>query len=685
MRICACLVFVSIMATAAAADPQPHVRPASADASLAFAGYGTTTQTVRIVRDHGWAVIGVALVDVRRGLERNASFRDAFAVALKTTGETSFVDVTAKGAEPGDYQITIAVAARDDVLTGEGRQVETSEHVLTATVGAPRIVVPAAIHVAIVEDFWGRPVVSSPPILIAETSGDASAEGVHIQQDQPAIHSGAASRGRFDVDAPRTIAPGARAFAQLRLAERFELGDSTLALELTGNGLSDPAVITVSISHRRTAIWVVVLFLVGATGGWLVRTWARTQLELDDARKQARTILDQLLAQRARSRRDDVRKVDELAHAIEEAAEEVSRLVAANEAATRWLREIAVHYAQVVEDLRQQLTARAQLMHLRWIGATARNELLPIEADIALGEAAIAAGNVAAADTALLRIDRRLVVVLDSVEAVMVSLADEIARIGGVERFAPENARPSIRDLNALTLDLARGSSSRPVTEDLIAADAAFERVWVALRTTARQLAGFADTARVMLARHATAGAVISAAASVQVDRADLPASAMRVRSAVIAVHGVIREAVAAVPGSAAKLAEGDFEGALECLDLAAAVGDTLQFSGGVDETNAGRAGAVVPDAVPAIAPGGAPYQPSITRMRRSRRIAALALRAAATLVVLPIAAWWLYGEAFVGTAREMIAITATGFVTDLSLDSALAWLGTVKKPQASE
>jgi hypothetical protein len=47
---------------------------------------------------------------------------------------------------------------------------------------------------------------------------------------------------------------------------------------------------------------------------------------------------------------------------------------------------------------------------------------------------------------------------------------------------------------------------------------------------------------------------------------------------------------------------------------------------------------------------------------------------------VLPFGAWLAYHESFIGRLPELIAIAATGFITDFTADAAVAKLEGLKK-----
>ena len=92
------------------------------------------------------------------------------------------------------------------------------------------------------------------------------------------------------------------------------------------------------------------------------------------------------------------------------------------------------------------------------------------------------------------------------------------------------------------------------------------------------------------------------------------------------------------------------------------------------------RAAAAPPPAALAPARRAIAYPPALLDVEvEGRGVIAKWLKQGFTFTALPLGAWLLYGSAFIGTPREMLALLVVGFFTDFMFDSAIEAIGKLR------
>ncbi|MGM9484859.1 hypothetical protein ACS5PN_26940 [Roseateles sp. NT4] len=321
------------------ADPNPPLITLIAGTNQALLPKDRTTFVVRIpINVAEGKAIDVRKLDVvfKEGARSDELFK-IFTIDPKpaTSTEGAALLVTAKAnLQPGTYVISLAIAPT-------GKPKEEQPVTLSLIVPTPTVSANTKIVVSQLIYPWGNEPYAST-LEISETSGKIGAYELALseQHDPPAQGDAASGALRFDAEGSGGAAATQAAPAKFKVAPvaEFPLGTTNGRITITSPWLAAPLTVPFEVRAHRSPFLILILAALGTLVGWFVRTHLTQRQTLLDAKgaiavasrtvlraKQAcedqpfRNAMTDLLQQLADVQEtDDPKKLNDAAKAVED-------------------------------------------------------------------------------------------------------------------------------------------------------------------------------------------------------------------------------------------------------------------------------------------------------------------------------------------------------------------------------
>jgi len=679
MRIAATTValvgFLAWSTTASADSPHAHI--ASTDLSFDGPGGGKLRrQTVPVTVDDGWTLTGVEPPwDISRGGQRDDATRAAVTVAKAEP--SSIAVAVSNDAPPGSYVVAFKLEVTQQNGGGGGAKVDIN---LTLKVAAPMIDATKQLEVVVIDS--PTPILDEEKhgsLVIREKSTHAGLVNLSVVQEGDVVQDGKAVGGKitFKLGEPTDagpIAPGSRVEGTVT-ASNLALGSADATLRIDADGLNPPVVVPVHITHRLGA-WALLLVLgVGIAIGRLVRVWAQKVIDVDGAAASANEALDALREILPRCRPPEQQLAAEAARKIRAAANKKDKAAidVAVAASSTALSTIDAKLAIQVNDLRAKLVEDSAAFGLTALPPVARALLERATTVAETVERALMNTDVAIADIAMGKLKACLAETRDATAPSLIEIVSEADRLAAERPHALAQVRGAIEIIKAKAAALSP-SQTDPV-QALIAADDTCRAIDAAIRASAAALETFG--AAVDAALDESVAKPISNATVIKVAGSGIAAMIRGLHDAIATTYSKVREVVA----TDEPLANGEF---LKALQTAAPKTDEEVHLRDQPELLA-----VVRPKLPAaptdrtlhtVADIFAAGRVVVPGMPRWVVNIANCIQHIAVVAMLALGGWYLYGVTFVGTPRELLALGATGFFTDVSFASASALFSKLKR-----
>jgi hypothetical protein len=256
---------------------------------------------VRLRKDVGREDLEVQVVDVLRGRVRPAGLTRDFVASLEGTDVHPSIRLTVnaeRGMQPGTYDVLMDVARRgsDETLT------------LSFQLTHPPAAVPAP-PTAVIDrtlGFWlWSDETEAPSITFEETSGLSRISEITVEQIGQGTADGKPVAGRVLFAPPGPVSPGTQGTATVVVPEaNYPLGTTTATAKIKAPQLQSPVQFPVEVRTRRAPViilWVVALALIL---GWFTRTFLQRLIDRGKAKMGVIDLLDAIRREK-NSRKDD--------------------------------------------------------------------------------------------------------------------------------------------------------------------------------------------------------------------------------------------------------------------------------------------------------------------------------------------------------------------------------------------
>jgi hypothetical protein len=675
--ICALGVAVGTSAEGRAEDPPAHLL----SNDFAFDGLGGSVlrQTVPVRVDNGWTLTGVEEPwDIHRAGLRDDTTRNA--VHIRSAGGNAVAITVTDGSPSGTYAVAFRLDLRGppprDGGSPEDRTVDVTANVKIA---APAITATKSLDIRLIDLAlpWIDLPERKPRLVLDETTQRAGVSGLVVAPIGGLTQDGVAAPGtlqvthdQFDAGIPR----GGHA-SGIATATDVPLGTSEGTFQIVAPDLAAPLTVAVHVVRRRGVVEMVLVFAFGAALGWLLRKQAQKMLDVSDSVDTANDVLEQL------------REVAQRARATERgrAARAAAAMATAGRTGKKAEIDDAVGNAKTdITDIKTELQGQVQKLHgelkqrtsaavLSALPSPVRSQLDRAARRVEAVEAALVAVDVAAADAALASADSLLTDAARALEPAVADLRGEVAKLVAAKRYALASLRDLIDAINAKTSSVPFDVASQPsVPTSLSNADEAWRETYHAVREASVRLVAFADEVSTTIMPQT--GDPVTRATTLHTGDGSAVALVRGLRATVIALY---KEVATRTSNADDALANGEFLAPLR--DAAGKPPSTAGTDVHLGELDAlasqlPRADvAVVPTPAP---PRELPAVPPITYVRVPGVAEWIVVTArigqgVVAVLMLGLGLWYLYGDTFVGTNKEVIAFLATGFFTDLSFASA--------------
>jgi hypothetical protein len=691
-----------------AAPPAGHLRLLSTQVEIDDQSTAPTRLPYEL--DADWRLIKVEAIDVAMGGRRDKDLLGAIS-AIKH--DTAGIDlyITRSGLRwAGTYQVVLQVTLRQvpkppppkpaagagSAGSGAGSAAPAPPPLLTertpiTVVKAAAVLADAPAVAVKLTSFglWESRTVT--PLLLDETSNRGELTGLKITQQGVVIHDSSPTEVRLKaaVDPP-TIHPGEQRDLVIDWQHDLPWGTSTGNLRVQADQLAKPITVAVTIEHTRWSGFIALVFLAGGLLGLLIRRWSKDATDRLKLREDGTAVIATLSELLTRSLPAERKQLTEARQQIvtTAAGRDEAALKAAITAGSELSTKVATTHGTQLE------TERALLARYAAVGDLALARQLGFEA---ASREAIASIEDALLDHDVARADRNLTALAAKLELRRPALDAWIARLtAATDRLlvGADRAPVLLRDpLSKVSIEPIRTAyKTKKLLLDVAEAthdpmstlDEGIDQARRALSRLANELTAILSNAPTLatdLARAATFG------------DGDLPARIDQLAAALATWFTELDRAIArslssqepkiVADATAAKAAldAGDYKAACEKLNPLAqrASGGDAPEVPTVDEP---AARARDTDAAPTVlADVSAPGDAALVSVGLRRRATwARVVQALVAYAILPFGAWVAWHDGFVGRIPELIAIGATGFLTDFSAEAALAKLETLKK-----
>ncbi|WPB77361.1 hypothetical protein KYC5002_51325 [Archangium violaceum] len=236
--------------------------------------------------------VGQKPIDVGLGDWHDNSLREAFTATLSESAPGQHPGISlevqlAKLPQPGTYDVQLSLRQGQEqqflklqVLVPEARLRAQATPLVERVIGLLNGV----------EDTPGL-------FTLSETSGRSRVTNLSIQPVTAATSGDTTLTGnlRFDTapgtpPVPVVIPPGGSADIRYTVSGDFPVGTAKGTVELLSPQLQTPLTVTYEVRTRRTVLWVPLLLVLGLLTGYLLRTWLKYQVELNEKRVAAEAL-----------------------------------------------------------------------------------------------------------------------------------------------------------------------------------------------------------------------------------------------------------------------------------------------------------------------------------------------------------------------------------------------------------
>ncbi|HEX4423177.1 MAG TPA: hypothetical protein VH165_34935, partial [Kofleriaceae bacterium] len=482
--------------------------------------------------------------------------------------------------------------------------------------------------------------------------------------------------------------------SQITVTGDVPLGTSSGTLVIDDDRLDAPVTVGFTIQRRRWSGLIFLVFLAGGLAGYAIRQRANKiaiQLKLREDGQAGLAALDMLIARSLPKERGLLIKArNAITDALDSTDE--TRIAPAIAAGNQAASAVADVHTKQLADRTALLASYAALPAMLAIRELAVDlSELPTAVD-AINDA-LTDHDVAAAERGLAKLDARLEARRADLDAWTARLALALAALATKQLPKPIADVWTAPPLSTIRAAQPRSSAMLVVLE---AVEPTVRELDTALTGAADALLRLAATATAALS-NARAIAHRLADASAMIG-GDLPARVDQLAAALAAWYATLHDELTAWKDRAATAADattgltaldgGDYGAAMAMLNQLSPPPPPPQSDAPVPRAEhlAPRAHVLAPrppaagDPIPTVSDVGGPTHAKLAllRLRRQSRMWT-AVQVVFAYIVLPFGAWAGFHDAFVGTAAELIALGATGFVTDFTADAAIAKLQSLK------
>ncbi len=669
------LVLFALFPRTAGADP---ARVRVEVSSLRFDGKAPASQFIPLAVEESWTAADVQVLDIEQDGQRSITFGNALQVSLHR-GDVPRLEVRLVipvQLPPGSYRVKLALVAtrRGAPNVDAGATTERSEHTLEVVVPAPELDVGPPLLVEIVDPLLRSPTATTSGLVIKETSRRGWAGLVQLRQERSPIQDGRPASGELRFDDAQELLAGGEIRPKVT-ASGFALGSSTATLTLNVGRLTRSPSIPVEVRHRLHEYWVVPFFALGLFLGWLVRVWTRALVERKAQREQAREVARQLLDLKRNSLPEEEAKIQKVLDALySDAQSPTADLTGSLTTARECVAQVKAEHTRQLDTQRETLRLYLQALELEHLPKGTREILASLEAEIPGVQAALIQRQVVAAEAYTGKVERTLQKAKEALLADCEAYAAAGQRLKSAEPPLPEQVQRSWGVLIE-TLEGTPDITSASLQEALQKMDAFFAVLTRHLRAVEDDLDRIVREVR---EGFTTSPAFVQSIEGAATLSGETPLERLhRLVRVPRALFGAL-SSVATTDETRALLDKGDIGGLLHKLHEGRILGSEPQV-----------AQADTPQVAPEL-PGKARQVPDLPAVgaelswpepaSRKATLFAEIVQVLAPIAIVSIGAWWLYHETFIGKPKEIVSIVATGFLTNISFDTALEWLGRLRK-----
>jgi len=704
------------LASLASAEPRAaHVKMSATQAEIDDESVAPVRLPLEV--DAGWRLVRGEVIDAAINGRRDKDVLEAFSDARIVGGVALELFIQRSALKwPGTYQVILQLtveevpaptpptaagsAASSTAGSASGSAAGSAaapppparaEERTTITINkvGPTLDKPSAVTIQVTSAF-GHDFRTVTPLLLDETSNRGRLTQLSIRQHGVTLHDSAPTDTRVTVKIdPAAVDPGGQRALIADIVGDPPWGTSSGNLEINALQLDKPITVAFTIEHRRWSGYIALLFALGGLAGFVIRTWAKRVTDRLKLQQDASTARVALLALDPRSLPAEHKQLAAAITAIETATarEDDAALKTAIDAATALVTAVTATQTTQLTDQRALLVRYAAVPDLL-LAAQIGLELGGYPEALASIEDALLERDVRRADRALTQLAARLAGRRDALKTWIERLAVSFDAIAPVLPTAPLALRTRWTPVTSEPIRLA--ATKKLMLETLEAAEPALRELDGHVYQSRHDLARLANTARTRLTNAPQLAAELAQA--VLWRDGDLPAAVAQLAAALAAWSTILQRVLTPFTSSSNPAIAAAAESALVARNagdydtLFAKLDTLLQKPQGGDPVDVP---AVPPPPAPERAPAPVPTVADVPPILDGALVSPTLRRTGAWLkalqvltayCVLPFGAWLAYHESFIGRLPELIAIAATGFITDFTADAAVAKLEGLKK-----
>lgn len=639
----------------------------------------------------------------------------AFVAANDKKGDALVVTVSnAAALRAGAYSVTLRAASQ---TTADDYQ----DIVLSLQRSALTLQIPPKIVLKLVDPFFWTERREPVLLTLTESSGTAKFESLKFADAGNTSATGLTGTGTLvftphAAKSPASAASAAGIVVDVTASGPYEFGKSTGRFQIQGPALGPDQNVIYEVNATRTIAWLVIIAIVGAYSGWLVRVKATEWQKLAKSRLAASLALNSL--SNARGKIPDhlfVTTVDGLIAALRanDVGKNPDTINSAAKAATDGLATAVADLERRRGLLGARLNSYHSVLSKEWrLADPAMRSLTDLRAEVESAASLAAANDVAGAAVVVdtFESDGTLVNMVQTLNETNTALAVSVDRFFVETPPLPEVA---LSQLQSRCDDLVKETlpQSRPVSADADALNASLTKAHEIFFKAQQIVENVTPAAAAFIAWALSVLPAIDSAAARVLQQATLA----RIQATRVALSNP--QANASVPDTVIAQWQADW------IDFLMAFGgpvnqqvrELIQHSQWADAVNAvvaqqaaaGQQGATLqigPAPPRAVGELGAMIRPASAAAHRPLLVlaptvidgsqtqqdffqwesdASAALQTAFFAIIFIGSILALYGDAWVGTFKEMFAIYILAFGTDLTSDSVLTLARRVKLPGA--
>ncbi len=365
---------IALLAAAAGAFAEDAyvTLPSGTAQTLSLQKDGSYSVRIPVVSTHDgdFAMLEFTRFDVVYKELRSAALLAAFTVTKEQATQTqddALVITSAGDLLPGSYVITLHVAPQGD---NKGDKKKPQSLVLTISKPVPVVTSGSGLYIERTSALYGGPEVIPGRLRLTEESRAAALSNVTLSWDIDHKPGTPVASGQLDLPSGAVhLEAGESRDYPIGLQGDFPPGTYSGKVTVRSPQLTSPLSVTFDLLSRRSPYWLIVLAVVGAALGFLVRVALKTQLETDQALINASLTLQALQRAHARIEEPDLRqRIDDQIHSLTDAQEDSTpaTITGASTAATTALQGIQTEFQQRRTAFEPKLGALDTLLAKRW-------------------------------------------------------------------------------------------------------------------------------------------------------------------------------------------------------------------------------------------------------------------------------------------------------------------------------